>query len=55
MIDVQTKSLKSVGKNALKGVNKKAVISVPKKSAKKYKKLFKKSTGYKKTMTLKKQ
>lgn len=53
-ITIKSSSLKSVGKNAFKGINKKAVIKVPKKKLKKYKKLFNKKTGYKKTMKIKK-
>lgn len=41
-IIIQSKKIKSVGKNALKGINKKAVIKVPKSKLKKYKKLLKK-------------
>ncbi len=47
-------ALKSVGKNAIKGIGKKAVIQCPKKQLAKYMKLFKASTGYKKTMKVKK-
>lgn len=50
---IKSSKLKSVGKNAIKGINKKAVIIVPKKRLKKYKKLFKSKTGYKKTMKIK--
>ncbi len=52
-ITVKSAKLKSVGKNAIKGINKKAVIKVPKAKKKAYKKLFKASTGYKKTMKIK--
>ena len=52
-ITIKSSSLKSVGKNAIKGINKKATIKVPKKKLTKYKKLFKSSTGYKKTMKIK--
>lgn len=38
--------------NAIKGINKKAVIKCPKKMVKKYKILWKTSTGYKKTMKI---
>ena len=53
-ITIKSTVLKTVGKNAVKGINKKAVIKVPKKQYKKYKKLFKSNTGYKKTMVIKK-
>jgi len=53
-ITIKTTKLKSVGKNAIKGIYKKATIKVPKKQLKKYKKLFKSKTGYKKTMKIKK-
>lgn len=53
-IKISSSSLKSVGKNAIKGINKKATIQCPKKKVAKYKKLFKSSTGYKKTMKIKK-
>lgn len=52
-IVIKTKSLKKVGKNALKGIVKTAQIQVPKSKKTKYKKLFKKSTGYVSTMNLK--
>lgn len=53
-ITIKSAVLKNVGKNAIKGINKKATIKVPKKQLKKYKKLFKSKTGYKKTMKIKK-
>ncbi len=53
-ITIKSAVLKSVGKNAIKGIHKKATIKVPKKQLKKYKKLFKSKTGYKKTMKIKK-
>ncbi|MBQ7067217.1 MAG: Ig-like domain-containing protein [Lachnospiraceae bacterium] len=52
-IVIKSKILKKVGKNALKGINKKAIIQVPKSKKTKYKKLFKKSTGFKTTMKIK--
>lgn len=55
-ITIKTKTLKKVGKNAIKGIYKKAKIICPKKKKvyiKKYKKLFKKNTGYRKTMKIK--
>lgn len=53
-IKISSTTLKSIGKNAIKGINKKAVIQCPKSKLAKYKKLFKSSTGYKKTMKIKK-
>lgn len=53
-IKISSSSLKSVGKNAIKGINKKATIQCPKKKVANYKKLFKSSTGYKKSMKIKK-
>lgn len=53
-ITIKSKKLKSVGKNAIKDINKKAKIKVPKKQYRKYKKLFKKKTGYKTTMKIRK-
>ena len=53
-ITIKSSKLNSVGKNAIKGVNKKAVIKCPAKQVNKYKKLFKKNTGYVKTMKIKK-
>ena len=52
-IVIKGSKLKSIGKNAIKGINKNAVIKCPKKMVKKYKKLWKASTGYKKTMQIK--
>ncbi len=51
-IVIKGSKLKSIGKNAIKGINKNAVIKCPKKMVKKYKKLWKTSTGYKKTMKI---
>jgi uncharacterized repeat protein (TIGR02543 family) len=54
-ITIKSLKLKKVGKNAFKGISKKAAFKVPKKKIKAYKKLMaKKSTGYKKTMKIKK-
>ncbi len=53
-ITIKSTKLKSVGSNAIKNINKKATIKVPKSQLKKYKKLFKSKTGYKKTMKIKK-
>ena len=52
-IAIKSTKLKSVGKNAIKSIYKKAKISCPKKQKAAYKKLFKSSTGYKKTMKIK--
>lgn len=52
-IIIKSKKLKKVGKNALKGIYKSAKIQVPKSKRSKYKKLFKKSTGYKSSMVIK--
>lgn len=51
-IVIKGKKLNSIGKSAIKGINKNAVIKCPKKMVKKYKKLWKASTGYKKTMQI---
>jgi len=53
-ITIKSKKLKSVGKNAIKGISAKATIKAPKKQLAKYKKLFKKKTGFKDTMKIKK-
>ncbi|MCI9261580.1 leucine-rich repeat domain-containing protein [uncultured Adlercreutzia sp.] len=53
-ITVKSKVLKSVGKKAISGINAKAKIKVPSAKVKAYKKVFKTSTGFKKTMTIKK-
>lgn len=53
-IIIKSTYLTAVGKNAIKGINKKATIKVPKSKLVSYKKLFKSSTGYKKTMKIKK-
>lgn len=53
-LDIKSSKLKKVGKNAIKGAHKRLKIYVPKKKVKKYKKLFKKNTGYKKTMKVRK-
>lgn len=52
-ITIKSKKLEPIGKGAIKGIYKKAQIKCPKKQLKKYKKLFKLSTGYKKTMKIK--
>lgn len=53
-IKISSNSLNSVGKKAIKGIYKKATIQCPKKKVIKYKKYFKSSTGYKKSMKIKK-
>ncbi len=53
-ITIQSVNLQKIDKNAIQNINKKAVIKLPKKLYSKYSKLFKASTGYKKTMSLKK-
>lgn len=53
-ITIKSTEITSIGKNAIKGINKNATIKVPKSKIKDYKKLFKSSTGYKKTMKIKK-
>lgn len=53
-ITIHSKALQSIGKNAFSGVNKKAVFHCPSSCKKKYKKIFTKKTGYKKsTMKMK--
>ena len=53
-IMIKSGKLKSVGKNALKKIKSNAVVKVAKKKCvKKYKKLFKGKTGFKKSMKLK--
>lgn len=52
-ITIKSKKLKAVGSKAITGIHKKAVIKVPRGSSKKYKKLFKSSTGYRRTMKIK--
>lgn len=55
-ITIKSTYLTKIGKNTFKGIYKKAKIYVPKKKYKKYKKLIaKKSTGWKKTMKIKKK
>lgn len=52
-ISIKSTVLTKVEKNAIKGIKSKAVITCPKKQKAKYKNIFKTSTGYKKTMTIK--
>lgn len=53
-MEIKSKNLKSVGKNAIKGIHKKAVIRVPGSKLKKYRKLFGAAKGFKKGMKIKK-
>lgn len=53
-IKISSTKLTKVGKSALKGVNNRVTIKVPAKKMKSYKKLFKPSTGFKKTMKISK-
>ncbi|MDO5783067.1 MAG: leucine-rich repeat domain-containing protein [Eubacteriales bacterium] len=51
-ITISSKSLKTVENKAITGINKKAVIRVPASKLTAYKKIFKSSTGYVKTMKI---
>ena len=51
-ITISSKSLKTVESKAITGINKKAVIRVPASKLTAYKKIFKTSTGYVKTMKI---
>lgn len=53
-ITIESKNLKSVGKDAVKNIHKKATIKVPKDKVKEYKKLFDKKTGFTSKMKIKK-
>lgn len=53
-VTIKSKVLKKISKSAISGISKKAKIKVPRTKVKSYKKLFKKSTGYKKTMKISK-
>ena len=53
-ITIESKNLKSVGKDAVKNIHKKATIKVPKDKIKEYKKLFNKKTGFTSKMKIKK-
>lgn len=53
-ITIESKNLKSVGKDAVKNIHKKATIKVPKDKVKAYKKLFDKKTGFTSKMKIKK-
>ncbi len=52
-ITIKSTVLKSIGTKALTGISNSAVIKVPAKNKKAYKRLLKKSTGYRKTMKIK--
>lgn len=53
-ITIESKNIKSVGKDAVKNIYKKATIKVPKDKVKEYKKLFNKKTGFTSKMKIKK-
>lgn len=53
-ITIESKNIKSVGKDAVKNIHKKATIKVPKDKVKTYKKLFDKKTGFTSKMKIKK-
>ena len=53
-ITIESKNLKSIGKDAVKNIHKKATIKVPKDKVKAYKKLFNKKTGFTSKMKIKK-
>ncbi|MEY8427367.1 leucine-rich repeat protein [Lachnospiraceae bacterium 46-15] len=53
-IDIKSKILKKVKAKAIQGIHKKAIIKAPKKQLKKYKKLFSKKAGFRKSMKIKK-
>lgn len=53
-ITISSKELRIIENKAIYGINKKTVIRVPASKVNDYKKLFKKSTGYVKTMKIKK-
>ena len=53
-ITIESKNLKSLGKDAVKNIHKKATITVPKDKVKEYKKLFNKKTGFTSKMAIKK-
>lgn len=53
-ITIKSTTLKKVGAKAFANINKKAKFIVPKKKLKPYKKLLKKTTGYKSSMQIKK-
>ena len=53
-LTISSKSLKSVGSKAISKINKKTVIKVPSSKLSRYKKLFKSSTGYVRSMKISK-
>lgn len=53
-IIIKSNKLTTVNKKAITNINKKTIIKVPSSKVKAYKRLFKSSTGYKKTMKIKK-
>ena len=53
-ITMKSSSVKSIEKNAFKGIHNKAVIKVPKAQYKQYKEMLNKTTGFKKSMKIKK-
>lgn len=53
-ITVESKILKKVKAKAIQGIHKKAIIKVPKKQLKKYKKLFSKKAGFRRSMKIRK-
>ena len=53
-ITIKSTTLKKIGSKAFTNINKKAKFIVPKKKLKPYKKLLKKTTGYKSSMRIKK-
>lgn len=53
-ITIKSTTLKKIGSKAFTNINKKAKFIVPKKKLKAYKKLLKKKTGYRSSMTIKK-
>lgn len=53
-IQIRSKQIQKIGKNAFQGIHSKAVFTLPSACRKQYKKLFTAKTGYqKKTMKLK--
>lgn len=53
-IKIKSKQIKTIGKNAIKGIHSRAVIKTSGKKLTTYKKLFKKSSGFRNTMQIKK-
>lgn len=54
-ITINAKSVVDIDEGAIKNISKKAVIKVPAKHFKRYKKIFKPRTGFRKTMRIKKK